>query len=129
MKSIFVVFIVFSINLFPQKLTDVFRTELPEVVFEKKSNIDQVNTSLELYGKMNPDLVYYYIKYIQAQFDTVSMDTFYIKNFYKIKQNYEYLYNGWVSELLNIVEIKNLDNRLKDLSLSLIHISEPTRPY
>ena len=120
MKSIFVVFIVFSINLFPQKLTDVFRTELPEVVFEKKSNIDQVNTSLELYGKMNPDLVYYYIKYIQAQFDTVSMDTFYIKNFYKIKQNYEYLYNGWVSELLNIVEIKNLDNRLKDLSIDFI---------
>jgi hypothetical protein len=120
MKSIFVIFLVFSINLFPQKLTDVFRSELPEVVFEKKSNIDQVNTSLELYGKMNPELVYYYIKYIQAQFDTISIDTFYIKSFFKIKQNYEYLYNDWVSELLKSVEIKDLDNRLKDLSIEFI---------
>lgn len=120
MKSIFTVFLVFAINLFPQKLTEVFRTDLPEVVFEKNSNIDQVNTSLELYGKMNPELVYYYIKYIQTQFDTVSVDTFYIKNFYKIKQNYEYRYNGWVKELLDIVEIRDLNNRLKDLSIDFI---------
>lgn len=117
MKLFSLAIITLTINIFPQKFTEVFRNELPNAVFEKQSSLNQVEISLEQYGSFNPELVYYYIKFIQAQFDTVARDTFYLKNFFKIKKDYEYKYNTWVLEILNTIQKKDIDDRLKHLSL------------
>ena len=64
MKLIPVILVFLSAVCFPQNLVTIFKDYLPQKVSSNQTYSKQISAALEGYSEESPDLIYYYINYL-----------------------------------------------------------------
>lgn len=70
-NTLLILFYIFVITfqIKSQDLTRSYALYLPAIASENKEYQEQINASLHYYARLNPELIYYYIKYLDARFN------------------------------------------------------------
>lgn len=95
MKTILPYLLVFftAFNLFPQANTRLFEKYLPQNVFLDRENGGAIKENIIIFAKLNPDLIYYYLAYI---------DKYVTKGYRDPRSNYLYMFRGKVNSLASL---------------------------
>ena len=120
MKYSFVLFIILTINCYPQNLIETYKDYIPDIYFQNQNYLQPLNTALETYSNIHPDLIYYYLKNIEVRFDTTISDRYFYENFLEIKNLYSYHYNDWITILEQNIISLNLDSRLTNICIDFL---------
>jgi hypothetical protein len=131
MKKIIATFLFFVIcasqEIKPQSFVTVFSDHIPNEYLKDEDKVEQMEINLNYYAMINPDLIYYYLNYldISANNKVFNRDS----NYFSIL-NYEasissMLNNEWVEKELDIAESvsepelvsKNLESLLEDFEV------------
>ncbi len=120
MKILFVLFFLLSTYLKPQTLDDLYNNDLPLKAIENKAKIKVIIQSLKIYGELNPELNYYYLKYLETTYDSLAEDDYFVKNLYRIHSYYEFQKEQWIKVLITEIEKEPIDNFLKDECLGFL---------
>jgi hypothetical protein len=99
---IFFIFVI-AIQIKAQDLTRSYALYLPAIVSENKEYHEQINASLQYYARLNPELIYYYIKYLDARFNQKisNLDSNYYNYLLAREKELVPERNEWVSEQKN----------------------------
>ena len=120
MKYSIALIIVLAINYYPQDLTNIYKDYIPDIIFQNKSHLQLVNTTLESYINIHPDLIYYYLKNIEIQYGTTISDRYFHQNIFEIKKLYSYRYFDWIIKLRQKIISLNLDKELEYVCLDFL---------
>jgi hypothetical protein len=115
MKPIILVIFLFITTSLSQDLGILYRDYFPQDVRLKDSLVTQAAAPLKVYSKLHPDLIYYYIKYLDARFKAPGSDKYYLDNFNKIVCRYKTENVKWLNDLKNQIQLENIDDQLKNL--------------
>lgn len=102
-----ILFIVLSsFQIYSQNYLPLFSDYLPGSVMNDKDFQNQVELNIQHYASVNPDLVYYYVKYLEKRFGEKVIDP--DSNYYNLLREKDCVYrkarNTWVEE-----ELKSAD--------------------
>lgn len=120
MKNIFLLFVLLSVNIMSQSIDELYNNDLPLKAKEIKPKIKVIDQSLKIYGELNPELNYYYIKYLETTYDSLAEDDYFVKNLYKIHSYYELQKEKWIKLLMGKIEQESMDDFLKDKCLGFL---------
>lgn len=126
MKFLLAILITASVNCFSQDLVTLYKDYLPESVYANKTYSEQIDLALKAYSDINPDLLYYYTKYLEQKLGDSYGNDYFLKNFPDIKKMYDAEYTVDLNNLKKKIEAKEVDKRLKGLCIDYIdgYISE-----
>ncbi len=129
MKFLPVILILVSIHCFAQDFVILYKDYLPEVVTGNKTYSEQIDLSIKAYSDINPDLIYYYTKYLEQKLGDSYGKDYFLRNFSDIKKMYEAEHNGNLVGLREEVKEKDADKRLISLGVDFIddYIDEDIR--
>ena len=120
MKKLIFIFIFSFATGLAQNLGNLFKNYLPNDVKLKDSLIIQAGAPLKAYAEINPDLIYYYIKYLEAKFKESSSDKYFLDNFNKIICRYRTQYLTWINSLIGEIKSKDIDKQLMNECMNYI---------
>ncbi|HKB87548.1 MAG TPA: hypothetical protein VKD08_15335 [Ignavibacteriaceae bacterium] len=120
MKFLPVIFIVVSFNSFSQDFISVYRDYLPEAVTANKAAAAQIGLSIKAYSDINPELIYYYIKYLDQKLGDTYGDDYFLRNFSDIKKLYEAQKSSALINLGESIKKMTPEPKLANLCLEFI---------
>lgn len=120
MKLVPVILILVSVNCFSQDLVRLYKDYLPEDVFANKTYSEQIDLSLKAYSDINPELIYYYAKYLEQKLGKRFGDDYFLMNFPGIKRMYEAEFTLDLNSLKKKIEAKEINDKLKGLCVDYI---------
>ncbi|MDP4115954.1 MAG: hypothetical protein Q8903_07460 [Bacteroidota bacterium] len=131
MKKIMYFLLLLTINsAFPQNTSALFNKYIPKNVFLDKGNGGSVADNIAVYAKLNPDLIYYYLVYVDKSMIQKNTDpqSNYM-NFLREKVNEASIKkNNWLISQINKnlykPDVQIIKSRITDVDESLLEISK-----
>ncbi|MCF8241953.1 MAG: hypothetical protein K9J16_11245 [Melioribacteraceae bacterium] len=129
---IFAICLFFVQPSYSQSLVYLFNEELPELFKYENDYLDGINTSMEAYGKLNPDLLYFYILQLSESIwkNERSGNVDYKKLFKNLLNNERVKRNNWVNnEIEYLINLPNPKIKTNELKSFLNNLSVETKNY
>ena len=120
MKLIPVILIFLSAVCFPQNLVSIFKDYLPPEVSSNKTFSNQISAALKGYSDRNPDLIYYYINFLNEKLGEYADGDYFLNTFPKIRKDYLSKFNNWVVKLQKEIIDRNADKSLTRLCIDFL---------
>jgi hypothetical protein len=105
---------------FPQEYVKLYNDYLPVLVSSNQNYTEQISSAIKIYGDINPELIYFYLNYIQNKIDPNSGSDYFYKNFIDIKRIYENRFNDWIVRLKKEILLKNDNEKVIDFCTSYL---------
>jgi hypothetical protein len=116
-KIIILMMIVFISKVYADNSVNLYEDYLPDVVLKNSEFVKMVSKEIEKKARINPDLIYYYIEYLNCLYDQTKPDSIAanIKHFLDKKQ-FELVQdrNLWAKRNLEFLAKMNIDSRIKN---------------
>lgn len=120
MKFLPIILILLSVHCFSQDFVSIYKDYLPDPVTKNKTYSVQVDLAFKAYSDIHPDLIYYYIRYLEQKLGESYGNDYFIKNFPDIKRMYEAQHYESLRHLQEAVKEKHIDKTLMGLCLDYI---------
>jgi hypothetical protein len=103
-----IVAILFTVSCPGQTLVDVFKDDLPLKYVKDESDLQNINFNLDYYSSLEPNLIFYYIKYLNnlLVLKIKQPDQNGLKELYKLRDIYLFRRNNWLEYQINKIESK-----------------------
>ena len=116
MKKVLLLSLLFFISIHAQDYVRLYQEFIPlQRIKSSKSLISTFNKNIDALAKINPDLIYFYIKYMNLMIgENIANPDSNFKNILDIySNNYRYQINEFLSEQLDLLEKKECSYRVK----------------
>lgn len=103
--------------IFSQSLIDLYKKDLPKMVFDNEDNKTTVERNLQFYSSFSPDLAGYYIEYFKRKFvEKISdKDSNYYYQLQNLKDSLWIVRNKWIDDQLKELSLKDLNHLLENI--------------
>lgn len=119
MRLLCLIFFSFLNISFPQEISSLYKDYLSPEIKNNKIYLSQISSGFDELIKINPELIYYSIKYFNAMADTTS-DRFFLTNFIKIRNMYQAGYIKWIRDVEDRIEQAESNSELKRISVNFL---------
>lgn len=105
---------------FSQDFVSIYQDYLPPEVAANRSYSEQVAASLKAYSDLNPELIYYYINYLNEKLKGTGRENNFSMKFPDIRKFYELKFNDWLMMVQKGIIAESADNRLTGLCINFL---------
>jgi hypothetical protein len=113
-KLAFILFL--YINIYSQEFSILYQNELPSNLIEQQSYFVQISNVLAYRALLNPDLIYYYIEYLNTDsIENEKKQLFYALSG-KMNNDQNNLRNEWIYTQVKKISFTNYNERVKETS-------------
>ncbi len=121
-KSLLFFWIICAQLIYSQSLADLYKNELPDVVFQNDEFKSTVETNLQYYTSFSPVLAGYYIEHFKKKFvEKISdNDSNYYNQLQTLRDSLLILRNDWAEEQLNELNSRSLNQLHENLVSNIL---------
>jgi len=125
MKKIFFlnILLIISANSYGNDLVDLYSDHLPEEIMTNPTFKNMVSMELNKKGQIDPDLIYYYIRYLKEKYSVVRSDSV-LRNINKdmteVQKKSLVERNQWAKDEIDSLLKMNISNKIKNDAIDYI---------